>query len=97
MKPTDVLTCLINKSHQIEKEMQNLCTNVEDRKQEYEKISIMIDSGASETVAPADKFGGYELKKTTATGTTYSSAAAASAAIVNKGEKRPSKHWTMRA
>ena len=49
---------MVNKPQLIEKEM-NLCANIEDRKEEYEKISVMIDSGASETVAPIDKFGKY--------------------------------------
>ena len=44
--------------------------------EDYEKIEVMIDSGASETVASEDKFGTYPLEKTMATGTTYSSAAA---------------------
>ncbi len=34
----------------------NLCTNIRD---EYEKIEVMIDSGASETVASQDKFPSY--------------------------------------
>ena len=51
---------------------QNLCAMHED----YENIEVMIDSGASETVASEDKFGTYPLERTTATGTTYSSAAA---------------------
>ena len=38
--------------------------------EDYEKIEVMIDSGASETVASEDKFGTYPLEKTTASGTT---------------------------
>ena len=63
---------------------QNLCAMHED----YEKIEVMIDSGASETVASEDKFGTYPLERTTATGTTYSSAAAKqSEEIVNLGQR----------
>ena len=42
---------------------------------EYEKIAVIIDSGASETGAPVEKFESYPVEKTTASGTTYSSAA----------------------
>ena len=52
---------------------------------EWEKI--MIDSGASETAASADKFSEYPLVKTTASGTEYSSAAEGGGAISNVGEK----------
>ena len=63
----------------------NLGTNIHD---EYEKIEMMIDSGASETVASQDKFPSYPLVETTASGTTYSSAAAKEAEqIVNVGQK----------
>ena len=66
-----------------ENRQQNLCAMHED----YEKIEVMIDSGASETVASEDIFGTYPLEKTTATGTTYSSAAAKqSEDIVNLGQ-----------
>ena len=41
---------------------------------EYYKIAVMIDSGASETVASAEKFESYPIEKTTS-GTTCSSAA----------------------
>jgi hypothetical protein len=64
---------------------QNLCMSIHD---EYEKVAVMIDSGASETVASADKFPSYPLEATTASGTTYSSAAEKQAeAIVNVGQK----------
>ena len=46
---------------------------------EWVKISFMIDSGASETVASSDKF--------SASGTEYSSAAEGGGAITNVGEK----------
>lgn len=58
----------------------------EDLKDAYEMLSIMVDSGASETVASRDEFKNYELKMTSPTRATCSSAAEASAAIVNKGE-----------
>ncbi len=62
-----------------------MCTNVHD---DYEKIEMMIDSGASETVASQDKFPSYEMVETTATGTTYSSVAEKQAeSIVNMGQK----------
>jgi hypothetical protein len=67
-------------------EGQTLCMNVHD--DEYEKVSVMIDSGASETVASMDKFQSYPLETTTASGTTYSSAAEKQAEdIVNMGQK----------
>lgn len=48
----------------------------------------MVDSGASETVASADHFSGYPLVQTTASGTTYSPAAAnAAEEITNVGDK----------
>ena len=48
----------------------------------------MIDSGASETVASQDKFPSYPLVETTASGTTYTSAAKKQAEdIVNIGQK----------
>lgn len=51
-------------------------------------ISIMIDSGASETVASSDSFADYPLVQTAASGTTYTSAAAIAAEeITNVGEK----------
>jgi hypothetical protein len=80
----DVLSCLLSKSAQIEAELNPLCTSIHD---EYEKISIMIDSGASETVASEDKFPTYQLVRTTASGTTYSSAASQAEDIVNVGQK----------
>jgi hypothetical protein len=48
---------------------------------------MMVDSGASETVASSDRFEAYELIMTNAVGTKYSSASEAGTAIVNKGEK----------
>ena len=81
----EVLACLIKESGQIESRCNQLCSNTHD---EYEKISIMIDSGASETVASLDKFPMYKSAMTTATGTTYASAAdKQSGDIVNIGEK----------
>ena len=81
-RKVDALMCLMTASNQIE---QKLCAhNVEE---EYEKISVMVDSGASETVASDDKFPSYELKATTAVGTQYSAAAKEGGAIENKGEK----------
>ena len=78
----DLLSCLM--SSQVAHE-PNLCVNVRD---EYEKIAVMIDSGASETVASQDKFASYPLEETTASGTTYSSAAEKQAEdIVNLGQK----------
>ena len=63
----------------------NLCTNIHD---EYEKIEMMIDCGASETVASHDKFPSYPLEETTASGTTYLSAAEKEAEqIANVGQK----------
>ena len=80
----DTLTCLMS-SGQAEA-CNNLCMNTYD--DEYEKIEVMIDSGASETVASMDKFPAYPLEDTTASGTTYSSAAEKQAeAIVNMGQK----------
>ena len=43
--------------------------------EEYEKIDVMIDSGASDTAASVEKFESYPNEKTTAPGTAYSSAA----------------------
>lgn len=55
---------------------------------EYDLISIMVDSGASETVASADHFPDSPLVQTMASGTSYSSAAAnAAEEITNVGEK----------
>lgn len=53
-----------------------------------EEIAIMIDSGASETVAPFGRFSGQGRTTTTATGTVHSSASAIpSEDITNIGEK----------
>jgi hypothetical protein len=81
-----VLGCLCTHAEPRQEELcPNLCTNVHE---EYEKIEVMIDSGASETVASEDKFASYNLVETTATGTTYSSAAEKQAEnIVNVGQK----------
>ncbi len=63
----------------------NLCANVHD---DCEKIEMMIDSGAGEKVASQDKFPTYPMIETTASGTTYSSAAEKEAEhIVNMGQK----------
>lgn len=62
-----------------------LCTSV---REEWEQISIMMDSGASETVASVEHFEGYPLTRTTAFGTSYSPASAGPKEdIVNVGEK----------
>lgn len=52
----------------------NVCATTAN--EEYEMISIMTDSGASGTVASSDHCGDYPLVQTTASGTTYASAAA---------------------
>ena len=68
-----------------EKEKQNLCMNT---REEYDKIAVMIDSGASETVASVEKFESYPTEKTTASGTTCSSAAGKQAEdILNVGQR----------
>ena len=82
-RSTDVIACLLATSREVEEKM-HLCTNVHD---EYEKISLMIDSGSSETVASSEKLPGYELLGTDAVGTKYSSASEDGKAIVNAGEK----------
>ena len=68
-KQTDMFCCFMRTQ---EKKKQNLCMNTLD---EYYKIAVMIDSGASETVASAEKFESYPIEKTTTSGTTCSSAA----------------------
>lgn len=79
----DILGCLMSQAPEVAG--PNLCTNVHD---DYEKIEVMVDSGASETVASQDKFTSYPLEETTASGTTYSSAAEKQAEdIVNLGQK----------
>ena len=84
-KDTDILACLIDQSANIAKGLNKL--NVEDE-DAYEMISMMVDSGASETVASDKEFASYPLTPTTATGTTYSSAAEKQFEdIVNIGEK----------
>ena len=76
------MSCLVNAQETIG---PMLCMNVHE---EYEKISVMIDSGASETVASQDQFASYPLEQTTASGTVYSSAAEKQAEdIVNLGQK----------
>ena len=84
-QPKCTIACLTSAT-KLDIAEQHLCVNaVED---DYEKVSIMIDSGASETVAPAECFESYDLVKTTASGTTYASAAAGDGnEIVNIGEK----------
>ena len=49
-------------------EKQNLCMST---REEYEKIAVMINPGASETVASEERFESYPIEKTTASGTTY--------------------------
>lgn len=62
-----------------------ICTSTHDV---YEQVSVMVDSGASETVASEHHFANSPLVATSATGTTYSSAAANPAeTIMNLGEK----------
>ena len=84
-QPKYTIACLTSAT-KLDIAEQHLCVNaVED---DYEKVSIMIDSGASETVAPAECFESYDLVKTTASGTTYASAAASDGnEIVNIGDK----------
>ena len=56
--------------------------------EEYEKISVMNDSGASETVVSVEKFEPYPIEKRTASDTTYSSAAGKQAEdVVNVGQR----------
>ena len=81
----DILACLMNQNSKVEETENHLCTSVHD---EFEKIAVMVDSGASETVASHDRFPSYPVVGTTASGTTYSSAAEnQSEDIVNVGEK----------
>ena len=84
--PLVVLACLLPQSTYTQADAgPSLCTNIHD---EYEKIEMMIDSGASETVASQDKFSSYPLVETTASGTTYSSAAEKDVEqIINVGQK----------
>ena len=56
--------------------------------QEWEKVSFMVDSGASETVTNSAKFVSFETAETSATGTEYSCAGSGGLSIVNAGEKR---------
>ena len=68
-----------------EKEKRNLCMRTHE---EYKKIEVTIDSGASDEVASVEKFESYPIEKTTASGTTYSSAAGNQAeAIDNAGQR----------
>jgi len=88
------LSCLMNRSSAT---VTNLCSDECSRspslrtsvhEDTFEQISIMIDSGASETVASEDRFPSYDLVKTTASGITYSSAAESQAEdITNIGEQ----------
>ena len=68
-----------------EKEKQHLCMNIHD---EYEKIAAITASGESQTVASVEKFESYPNVKTTASGTTYSSAAGKQARDIVKGGQR---------
>ena len=64
---------------------QNLCMSTHEA---YEKIAVMIGSGASETVASVEKFESYPIEKTPAPGTTHSSAAGKQTEdIVNAGQR----------
>ena len=56
--------------------------------QEWEKVSFMVDSGASETVANSAKFVAFETVETSASGTEYSCAGNGGPSIMNVGEKR---------
>ena len=53
---------------------ENQCGCMSSHK-ECVKIAVTIDSGASGTVASVDKFGSYPVETTTASDTTYASAA----------------------
>ena len=66
-KQTDMFSCFMRTQ---ETKKQNLCMNTHD---EYYKIAVMTDAGASETVASAEM--SYPIEKTTTSGTTYSSSA----------------------
>ena len=54
---------------------------------DWNKVSFMVDSGASETVANDEEFPEFELVETTASGTEYSSACNGGPVITNMGEK----------
>ena len=84
--PLVVLACLLPQSTYTQADAgPSLCTNIHD---EYEKIEMMVDSGASDTVASQEKFSSYPLVETTASGTTYSSAAEKDVEqIINVGQK----------
>ena len=64
MKQTDVLSCLMSAQ---EKEKHNLCMRTHE---EYKKIEVTVDSGASDEVASVEKLESYPIEKTTASGTT---------------------------
>ena len=82
MKQTDVLSCLMSAQ---EKEKHNLCMRTHE---EYKKIEVTVDSGASDEVASVEKLESYPIEKTTASGTTYSSAVGKQAEeIVNVGQR----------
>ena len=51
-EPADILACLVGESVKHEVSMNKLQSDDED---EYEKIAIMINAGASETVTSSDK------------------------------------------
>lgn len=64
-------------SHQVEDSAKNshtICASAHD--DEYKEVALMMDSGANEIVASADRFGGYPLGTSTATGAVYFSASA---------------------
>ena len=83
---SDTLACLMNQANVPVCAPGSLCTSVHG--DEFEKISIMIDSGANETVVSHDRSPSYDLIKTTASGITYSSAAESQAEdIANVGEQ----------
>ena len=79
---TNDLECLVTSSNVDMNSVDNLDTR------NWEQISFMVDSGASETVACSNKFIEYDTVETTATGTEYSSAGSGGAVIKNAGEKR---------
>ena len=66
-------------------EKRKMCMNTHE---EYEKMAVMIDSGASETAVSVEKFESSPIEKTTASGTTYASSAGKQAEnIVNVGQR----------
>ena len=55
--------------------------------EQWEMVSFMVDSGASETVANSASFVGFETVETSATGTKYSTAGQGGPVVTNRGEK----------